>query len=125
MDKWFKYAGNQLVRFLKWVTLISATVSGVWAIISDFYVIPFADVIVPLGTCIAAVAMFVVGNAHTDEAYEGELIVNQDNVELIITDPEPNNDENSSNKLTVEIDISEDKYDHTKIETGKHHHYVK
>lgn len=106
MDKWFKYAGNQLVRFLKWVTLISATVSGVWAIISDFYVIPFADVIVPLGTCIAAVAMFVVGNAHTDENYEGELIVNQDNVELIITDPEPTEKSaDDEDKITVEIEV--------------------
>lgn len=67
MSKWFNYAGTTIVKTCKWITGISATVSGVYGIVDKFYDIPGASWIVPLGACISAVAMFIVGKAKPDQ----------------------------------------------------------
>lgn len=63
MEKLIRFVGSEIVRICKWITLISATVSGIFGIISQFYVIPYSHSLVTAGACISAVAMFIVGNS--------------------------------------------------------------
>lgn len=63
MEKMINYVGSEIVKLCKWITLISATVSGVFGIVMHFYTIPYSHTLITAGSCISAVAMFIVGNA--------------------------------------------------------------
>lgn len=63
IKKWFNYAGSKLVKACKWIAGISATASGVYGLIGQFYTIPYDSQISVAGACISAVAMFIVGKA--------------------------------------------------------------
>lgn len=70
MEKIIRFVGTEIVRICKWITLISATISGIFGIISQFYTIPYSHELVTAGACISAVAMFIVGNSKGDNSRE-------------------------------------------------------